>query len=63
MQYKYKNMFRKDTCQPLDGGFLWGKREGNGTARGTNGTTTALVTFYFLKKKSDLKKLFKYFSH
>ena len=33
MQYEYKNMFRKEICQPLDGGFLWGKREGNGTGQ------------------------------
>lgn len=50
-QRKNKNTFRKDICQPLDGGFLWGKSEGMGPGRGTDGTTTSSAIFYFLKKK------------
>jgi len=34
---------------------------GMGLDRGTNGTTTSSVMLYFLKKKSDLKKLFSFF--
>lgn len=58
-QYKYKNTFRKDICQPLDGGFLWGKREGNGTGQGNKRDHNFLSDVNFLKKKRDPKKLLK----
>lgn len=58
MQDENKNTFRKDICQPLGGGFLWGKKDGDRTGQGNKGTTTSSVMFYFLKEKSDRKKFF-----
>lgn len=68
---KYKNMFfRKDLCQPLDGGFLWREREGNGTGQGNKGDHNFLrkvlfdkgkpseetLTVFFLMKNSTVRK-------
>lgn len=50
MRYKYENTFRKGTCQPLDGGFLWGKREGAGTGQGNTRDHNFLSDVLFLEK-------------
>ena len=51
MQYEYKNMFRKEICQPLDGGFLWGRSEGNGTGQGNKRHHNFLSDALFFEKE------------
>lgn len=61
MQYKYENTFRKGACQPLDDGFLWGKREGSGTGQGNTRDHNFLSDVLFLEKDKWSKETLRAF--